>query len=199
MVELKSGWEVKGTYNEACASEGPCPYYFGRDRIGGCRYFMVFRIKEGKVNNVDLAGVTVIYAGDIPHPGFKELLEIGSEGMIYISDKATPEQREVLDTLVVKSLGAALMKKVFDVKYVKIDVADDGKTVSFDMDKYGKMKQSLSTGQDGKNPVKLDNQSLPFLTDVKCCHSDYWTIEDQNRHFDYKDRCGVWADFVFNG
>ena len=30
-MELKSGWLLKGIYNEACAAEGYCPYYFGRD------------------------------------------------------------------------------------------------------------------------------------------------------------------------
>ena len=34
MEELKQGWQVKGTYNEACAAEGHCPYYFGRDKEG---------------------------------------------------------------------------------------------------------------------------------------------------------------------
>ena len=60
MAEHGSAWEIKGIYNEACASEGHCPYYFGRDKEGGCRYFMVFRITEGKVDDVDLAGITAI-------------------------------------------------------------------------------------------------------------------------------------------
>ena len=71
-MELKSGWQVKGTYNEACAAEGYCPYYFGRDRADGCRYFMVFRIQEGGVNDIDLSGITILYMGDIPHPSFNK-------------------------------------------------------------------------------------------------------------------------------
>ena len=89
MEELKPGWQVKGTYNEACAAEGHCPYYFGRDVEGGCRYFMVFRIKEGKVNDVDLSGLTVIYNGDILYHKFADFMEKGSEGGVYISDSAT--------------------------------------------------------------------------------------------------------------
>ena len=100
MEELKPGWQVKGTYNEACAAEGHCPYYFGRDVEGGCRYFMVFRIKEGKVNDVDLSGITVIYNGDILYPKFVDFMQKGSEGGVYVSDNATEEQRKVLDTLV---------------------------------------------------------------------------------------------------
>ncbi|MCL5736166.1 MAG: DUF1326 domain-containing protein [Actinobacteria bacterium] len=51
---------MSGTYNEACASEGHCPYYFGRDKEGGCRYFMVFRITEGTADGVDLSGIAAV-------------------------------------------------------------------------------------------------------------------------------------------
>jgi len=196
-VALKPGWKVKGIYNEACASEGACPYYFGRDKEGGCRYFMVFRIQEGKVNDVDLSGITAIYMGDIPHSSFKELMELGSEGGIYISDNATREQREILDTLVVKSIGGLFMRKVFGIKYVKVDVEEEDGSIHFKMP-FGEMKQYLTKGADG-TPVRLDNVVFPMLTDVKACHTPFWEFEDHGRHFDYKDRCGVWADFVFGG
>jgi len=78
MEQLKPGWQIKGIYNEACASEGHCPYYFGRDKEGGCRYFMAFRIKEGTVNNVDLSGITVGYREDCPHSTHAEVAEKGS-------------------------------------------------------------------------------------------------------------------------
>jgi hypothetical protein len=198
MATIKPGWQVKGTYNEACASEGSCPFYFGRSVTGGCRYFMVFRIQEGKVNDIDLSGITLVYMGDIPHESFEELLSIGSEGGIYISDNATTEQRNILDTLAVENIGGFLMKKVFGVKYVKIDIKDEGDTVHFKMP-FGEMKQYQTKGGDGKTPVRLENQVLPMLTNAKTCHSPFWTFEDYGRHFDYKDRCGVWADFVFAG
>ena len=197
MEELRPGWQIKGIYNESCASEGHCPYYFGRDREGGCRYFMVFRIQDGKVNDIDLSDITVIYQGDLPHATFAEVLERGSEGGIYVSDNATPEQRNVLDSLVVNSLGAALMKKNFGVKYVKIEVDEEEDAVHFKMP-FGEMKQQLTRGQDG-TPVRLENQTLPFLMNVKASHTPFWHFSDHGRHFDYKHRCGTWADFVMEG
>ena len=113
MTELRAGWELKGVYNEACASEGQCPYYFGRDKEGGCRYFMAFRITQGKVGDVDLSGITAIYMGDLPHATYAEVVEKGSEGAIYLSDNATSEQRAILDTLAVEALGGGVMKRVF--------------------------------------------------------------------------------------
>ena len=84
MGELKSGWQTKGTYNESCASQGHCPYYFGRSRDGGCRYFMVFRIQEGKVNDVDLSGITVIYQGDLPHASFQEVMDLSQDYIVLV-------------------------------------------------------------------------------------------------------------------
>ena len=197
MEELKPGWEVKGIYNEACASEGHCPYYFGRDREGGCRYFMVFRIQEGTVNGVDLSDITVMYLGDLPHATFEEVMSKGSNGGIYVSENATAEQRNILDSLVVKSIGGLLMKKHFGVKYVKMEIEGEGESVHFKMP-FGEMKQQLTKGSDG-TPVRLENQTLPFLINVRAAHTPFWNYNDHGRHFDYKQRCGTWADFVIKG
>jgi len=197
MIELKPGWQLKGMYNEACASEGPCPYYFGRDKEGGCRYFMVFRIMEGKVNDVDLSGITILYMGDILHSTFKELMDDGSEGGIYISDNATLQQREILDTLAVINIGSVFMKKNFGVKYINLEIQEEKDSIHFKMP-YGEMQQSMTRGLDG-TPVRLENQVFPILSNAKACHTPFWWFNDYGRHFDYKDRCGVWADFIFEG
>jgi hypothetical protein len=197
MANIKPGWRIKGIYNESCASQGHCPYYFGRSRDGGCRYFMVFRIKEGNVNDVDMSSITAIYQGDLPHATFQEVLERGSNGGIYIGDNATPEQREVLETFAVNNLGGVLMKKNFGIKYVTIDTKAKDDTVYFKMP-FGEMKQELTRGSDG-TPVRLENQTLPFLRNVKAAHTPYWKYDDHDRHFDYRDRCGTWADFAMEG
>ena len=195
MEELKPGWQIKGIYNEACASEGHCPYYFGRDKEGGCRYFMVFRIQKGMVNDVDLSGITVIYLGDLPHATFAEVLEKGSEGAIYISDRATPAQRKVLDILVAKSLGGGtMMQRILGIKYVKIDIEESEDTIHIKIP-FGELKMHLTKSHDGK-PVRLENPTMPFLSNVKTAHTPFWNWSDYNRHYEYKNRCGTWADFV---
>jgi hypothetical protein len=194
---IQPGWHVSGIYHEACASEGHCPYYFGRDKEGGCRYFMVFRIEEGKVNGVDLGGTVIVYAGDLPHSTYAEVVSKGSEGGIYVGSAATPAQRAVLDALVTQSIGGVLMRKNFGVKYVDIEVTLTPDSIQVGMP-FGRMEQRLTTGPDGK-PVRLENQTLPFLTNVKACHTPFWNYEDYGRHFEYRDRCGTWADFAMGG
>jgi Protein of unknown function (DUF1326) len=193
MAAQRPGWEIKGVYNEACASEGHCPYYFGRDKEGGCRYFMAFRITEGKVDDVDLAGITAVYLGDLPHSTYAEVVEKGSEGAIYISDNATAQQRGVLDTLAVEALGGVLMQRVLGVRYVDIAVEEGDDTVHFKMPA-GEMKMGLTKSHDGQ-PVQLENATLPFLHNVKAAHTAFWHWSDYDRHYAYRDRCGTWADF----
>ena len=124
-------------------------------------------------------------------------MSLGSEAGIYVSDKASPEQRKVLDTLVVQGIGGAIMKKVFGVKYVNIDVEEKDDTFHVKMP-FGEMTQKLTRGPDGK-PVRLENTTLPFLSNAKACDTPFWNYEDHGRHFDYQNRCGTWADFTMAG
>ena len=194
MAAMQPDWGIKGIYHETCASEGHCPYYFGRDKEGGCRYFMVFRITEGKVAGVDLAGITAVYIGDLPYPTFAEVTEKGSHGAAYISDAATPEQRAVLDTVAVQALGGALMKDFFGVHYAKIDVEEADGTVHVTMPT-GEMRLELTKSNDGR-PVRLENATLPFLSNIKAAHAPFWRWTDHGRHYEYTNRCGTWADFT---
>ena len=196
MATREPGWEIKGIYNEACASEGHCPYYFGRDKEGGCRYFMAFRITEGEVADVDLAGITAIYLGDLPHSTYAEVVEKGSEGAIYLSDNATPKQRAILDALAVEALGGVLMKRVLGVRYVDIAVDESEDAVHFKMPS-GEMKMGLTKSHGGE-PVRLENATLPFIHNVKAAHTPFWHWSDYDRHFAYRDRCGTWADFTMS-
>ena len=59
----------------------------------------------------------------------------------------------------------------------------------------GELKMRLTKSHDG-NPVGLEKPSMPFLSNVKAAHTPYWNWSDYNRHYDYKNRCETWADFV---
>jgi hypothetical protein len=185
--------EIRGVYHETCASEGHCPYYFGRDKEGGCRYFMVFRITEGLVEGVDVAGVTAVYMGDLPYSTYAEVSSKGSEGAIYLSASATPAQRAVLDELAVETLGGVLMKKVLGVHYVDLEVTEDEGHLHVRMPT-GEMTMELTTSHGGE-PVRLENVTLPFILNVRAAHAPFWNWADHDRHYEYRNRCATWADF----
>jgi hypothetical protein len=194
MDASQAGGQVAGVYYETCASQGHCPYYFGRDKEGGCRYFMVFRVSEGMARGVNLAGITAVYVGDLPYPTYAEVVEKGSHGAAYISDAATPQQRAVLDVLAMQALGGALMKDFWGVEYVPIHVEEGDGWVEVTIPT-GAARLELTKGGNG-GPVRIENATLPFLTNVKAAHSPYWRWADYGRHYEYRERCGTWADFV---
>ncbi|MCL5736165.1 MAG: hypothetical protein M1274_11350 [Actinobacteria bacterium] len=138
-------------------------------------------------------GLRPFYIGDLPHSTFAEVVEKGSEGAIYISDNATAEQRAILDSLAVEAIGGVLMKKVLGLHYVPIGVEEGEGWVHFRMPS-GEMKMELTKGNDGM-PVRLENATLPFLSNVKAAHTPFWHWSDHGRHFEYRNRCGTWADF----
>jgi hypothetical protein len=94
-------------------------------------------------------------------------------------------------------MGAAFMKKNFGVKYVKIDVTEENGTIHFRMP-YGEMKQTLMKGLDGR-PIRIENCPIPVLSNLKHCHTHFWNYHDHGKNFDYRNRCGTWADFTFEG
>ena len=194
MATSTPDWQIRGVYHETCASEGHCPYYFGRDKEGGCRYFMVFRIVDGVADGVDLSGTTVIYVGDLPHATYEEVVTKGSEGAVYIDNSATPQQLSVLEELAQKALGGVLMKKFVGIHKVDVDLSEQDGVLQVEMPA-GRMRMELTRGQDG-GPVRLENQTLPFLTNVRAAHAPYWEWKDHGRHFEYRERCGTWADFA---
>ena len=195
MAAEQQGWRISGLYLETCAAEGQCPYYFGREKVGGCRYFMTFRIMDGVVAGVDLAGIDTVYMGDLPYPSFAECVTKGSHGAVYISDTATPEQRAVLDTLVKQALGGALMKDFWGVHYAPISVKEGDGSVEVTMPT-GAMRMELTKSGNGE-PVRIENATLPFLSNIKAAHAPFWNWTDHDRHYEYTGRCGTWADFAF--
>jgi hypothetical protein len=114
-----------------------------------------------------------------------------------VNDDATEEQRKVLEPLVTTNIGALDMTKIFGLKYVKIDIEEREGKFYIKMP-FGEMKQHLMKGLDG-GPIRIENAPMPPLKNLKACHTPFWTYNDYGKNFEYKNRCGTWADFVFSG
>ncbi|MFW9881870.1 MAG: DUF1326 domain-containing protein, partial [Candidatus Thorarchaeota archaeon] len=109
-------WHTKGTWYEACASEGHCSFYFGRDREESCKSFQLFEFEEGNLGDVDISGVLAINVIDLYSNKFADLMTRGGEGGVYISNKTSEEQRKYLESYFVKNIsGNSLLRKVLGV------------------------------------------------------------------------------------
>jgi len=65
MSKERVSWNTKGVWYEACASEGHCSLYFGRDLESPCKSFQVFQFEEGKIGDVDISGIFAINVIDL--------------------------------------------------------------------------------------------------------------------------------------
>ena len=200
MSKERISWNTKGNWYEACASEGHCSYYFGRDREEPCKSFQLFQFEEGKLGDVDVSGVLAINVVDLYSNKAADLVVKGGEGGVYISDKTTEEQRKYLDPYFVKNIpGNSLLRKILGVKYVDIDFKKEESTFHVTMP-YGEMKSSYAPGLDSKKPQRLENSPFGvFFSDIKICNTHFWKYNDFGRNWEFENRSGVIASFDGKG
>ncbi len=200
MSKERISWNTKGIWYEACASEGHCSFYFGRDRETSCKSFQLFQIDEGKIGEVDVSGVLAINVVDLYSNKAADVLAKGGEGGVYISDKTSEEQRKYLEPYFTHNIpGSILLKKTLGIRYVDISLEQDGNTFHIKMP-YGEMKQSYTPGLDGINPQKLENSPYGiYLTNLRICNTHFWRYNDFERNWEFKNRSGVIADFDLKG
>jgi hypothetical protein len=193
-------WSAKGTWYEACAAEGHCSYYFGRDREEPCKSFQLFQFDEGEIGGVDISGVLAINVVDLYSNKASDVMTKGGEGGVYISDKTTEEQRRYLEPYFTNNIpGGVLLRKVLGIRYVNIDFTQEGNTFHITMP-YGEMEQSYTPGLDGKNPQRLVNNPFEaLLKDLKICNTHFWKYNDFGRNWEFKNRSGVIATFEGKG
>src|SRR5438105_9107201 len=124
-------WSLKGSYFETCSCDVICPctasLSFGatHDR---CRVVLVFHVKEGEVEGVDVGGLTVVAAADTP--------KVMSEGNwrlgVFIDAAASDEQAEKLGAVFSGALGGPmqalgpLVGENLGVERAPIEVHEDG-------------------------------------------------------------------------
>lgn len=191
---------MKGVWYEACASEGHCSFYFGRDRDEPCKSFQLFKIEEGKIGDVDISGVMAINVIDLYSNKAAELLAKGGEGGLYISDTTTDDQRKYLEPFFSNNvMGGILLRKILGTRYVDINLTQEDKTSHITMP-YGEMKLTLTRGGDGKNPQRLENSLFSmFLKDIKFCNTHFWKYNDFGKNWDFVNRSGTIAEFDMQG
>jgi len=199
-VKERISWSAKGIWYEACASEGHCSYYFGRDRETPCKSFQLFQYNEGKIGDVDISGVMAIHVVDLYSNKAADVLSKGGEGGVYISNNTTEEQRKYLEPLFINRIqDGMILKDVLGIKYVDINLNQEGNTFHINMP-YGEMKLSYTPGLDGKNPQRLENSIFGmYISDLKICNTHFWNYNDFGKKWEFKNRSGVIANFVGKG
>jgi hypothetical protein len=103
-TEVKS-YVLDGTLLEACSCGGPCPCWVGDDPDGGsCDAFNAYHVERGVIDGVDVSGLSVVSLHQIPG----NVLAGNWRQILYVDDRATPEQRDTLLAAFTGKLGGPL-------------------------------------------------------------------------------------------
>lgn len=90
---MSDQWMIKARQYGNCNCAFGCPCQFNAPSTHGfCQAMAGIVIDEGHYNDVDLSGVC--FAGIYKWPG--EIVEGNGEAQLFISDEATPEQRDAI-------------------------------------------------------------------------------------------------------
>jgi hypothetical protein len=92
-AERTQRWKMKVDYVESCNCEFGCPCNFsGYPTDGICEALVGYHIREGRFGTTKLDGLDVIYAVAWP----KAIHQGGGTMRLYVSEQASPPQREAL-------------------------------------------------------------------------------------------------------
>jgi hypothetical protein len=129
-LKEKSGtYKLEGQLLEVCDCEVLCPCWIGEDPDGGtCDAIAAWTIERGRVNEVDVSGLTFALLAHIPG----NVLQGNWKALAIVDDKASPEQQEALLTVFTGQLGgpiadfAALVGEVVAVERAPIHYTIEG-------------------------------------------------------------------------
>jgi hypothetical protein len=105
MATSVTQYNLDGSLLEACSCAGPCPCWVGDDPDGGaCDSFIAYHVDRGEIGGVDVSGLTYVVVHQIPG----NVLAGKWRQIVYVDDRATPEQHEALVAAFTGKLGGAL-------------------------------------------------------------------------------------------
>lgn len=124
-------WKLDGSYFETCSCDVVCPCTASlslpatRSR---CKVTLVFHVKDGEVEGVDVSGLTVAAVADAP-----QLMTEGNWRLgVFIDSAASTEQATKLEAVFSGELGgpmealSALVGERLGVERAPIEVREDG-------------------------------------------------------------------------
>jgi len=166
-------WNLTGSYSETCSCELMCPCNMSFDHgatYDFCRVVLAFNIREGMVDDTDIAGRKVVLVADTP----KVMTEGNWRVGVYIDDGATDGQFDKLVQVFSGQLGgpmaglAPLIGEMLGVERASIDLEDDGLLHSVRVDDAidFQIEDIVPFGVETGEPVRFSGMFHPVGSDL---------------------------------
>lgn len=190
-----TGYLLSGDEFESCECDIYCPCIFSKDAsFDQCRALIAWRVTEGSYGKTDLKGV--VFAASLTKSGKNIEKTMGKwEGVIFVSDKSSEEQRKAIVEVLKKELGGAFAK--IDVKTVPIEIKGSAGHYEVTVGKVATLKISPLKGSNGQVPV-IENAPSPLaLPKTYCAKADVHTYDDGAAKWDFAGRNAFYGAFAF--
>ncbi|MDT7578100.1 MAG: hypothetical protein QOH17_4433 [Pseudonocardiales bacterium] len=166
-------WHLRGSYVETCSCELMCPCNLSLDHgatYDFCRVTLVFNIREGAVEDTDIAGCKVAVIADTP----KVMTEGNWRVGVFVNEEASEPQFDALVGVFSGQLGgpmaglAPLIGELLGVERAAIAIDDDGLRHSVrvgdhvDFEIQDIVPFGVATGE----PVKFHGMFHPVASDL---------------------------------
>jgi hypothetical protein len=171
-------WRIAGSYFETCSCDVICPctasLSFGATN-DYCRVVLVFHVKDGEVEGVDVSGLTVAAVADTPKVMTDGNWRIG----VFIDAAASDEQAEKLGGVFSGALGGPmealgpLIGENLGVERAEIEVREDGLTHSVRIgDSVDfEIEDIVSFGVESGEPARLVGIFHPAGSELTIAHA----------------------------
>jgi hypothetical protein len=177
-------WSLEGSYFESCSCNVVCPCTASlalgatNDR---CKVVLVFHVKNGDVEGVDVSGLTVVAAADTPKVMSDGNWRLG----VFIDAAASDEQTEKLGAVFSGALGgpmqalSPLVGENLGVQKVPITVEENGLTHSVrvgdavDLE----IEDVVPFGVESGEPAKLTGIFHPAGSELTVAHATRSSID----------------------
>jgi hypothetical protein len=166
-------WNLKGSYAETCSCELMCPCNLSFDHgatYDYCRVALAFNVREGAVDDTDVAGRRVVIIADAP----KVMTEGNWRLGVYVDQEASDEQFDKLVQVFSGQLGgpmaglAPLIGEVVGAERASIELDDDGLRHSVrvgDAIQF-EIQDVVPFGKENGEPVKFQGMFHPVAPDL---------------------------------
>lgn len=120
-------YHLEGRLLEVCNCNVLCPCWIGEDPDNGtCDTIVAWHFDKGKIEGVDVAGTTLALIAHVPG----NILKGNWKAAVYVSDNASPQQKEALLKVYTGKLGGPVGDLV---KLVGEVVSVESVPISFDV------------------------------------------------------------------
>lgn len=202
MSVTAEGWELSGSYFEACSCQAICPCRSvggregGRSTYGVCDFALGWTIEAGRAEDVDLSGLEVVMAGsyDDDEPGMPWRV------VLYLDARANSAQRQALEDIFLGRAGGTTLRNFAHA--IREVYAVRSASIAID-------HSPPRRGIRASNWVEVvEREPFPTAEPVSCAIPGHdhpgeevvverLAVRDDALHFELRGRCGFATTFAY--